>query len=94
MELRRLEFEYVGLPRWVPGGKGGGFVELSRLREGAWVPRAWALWAPQPVRSQGSSNLRLHGWVETGGRVTAVRTAGGDLDSASTRELLGTPATR
>lgn len=94
MELRRLEFEYVGLPRWVPRGKAGGFVELSRLREGAWVPRAWALRAPQPVRSQGSSKLRLHGWVETGGRVTAVRTARGDPDSASTRELLGTPATR
>ena len=94
MELRRLEFEYVGLPRWIPKGKAGGFVELSRLRDGAWVPRAWALRAPQAVRSQGSSQLRLHGWVETGGRVTAVRTAQGGLDSASTRELLGLPAPR
>jgi Carboxypeptidase regulatory-like domain len=88
MELRRLDFEYVALPRWVPKGKAGGFVELRRLREGAWVPRAWLLRAPQPVRSAGSSRLRLKGWVETGGRVTAVRTAEGGLDSASTLELL------
>jgi hypothetical protein len=94
MELRRLEFEYVGLPRWVPKDKAGGFVELRRLREGAWIPRAWALRAPQVVRSPGSSRLRLLGWIETGGQVTAVRSAKGDLDSASTRELLGAPGER
>ena len=94
MELRRLEFEYVGLPRWVPKGKAGGFVELRRLREGAWVPRAWRLRAPQAVRSAGSSRLRLRGWLETGGRVTAVRTADGQLDSVSTAELLREPQAR
>ena len=88
MELRRLEFAYVGLPSWVPKGKAGGFVELRRLREGAWVPRAWQLRAPQAVRSAGSSRLRLKRWLESGGRVTAVRTADGALDSASTAELL------
>ena len=87
MELRRLEFEYVGLPRWVPKGKAGGFVELRRLREGG-VPRSWRLRAPQAVRSTGSSRLRLKRWLETGGRVTAVRTADGALDSVSTAELL------
>jgi hypothetical protein len=94
MELRRLEFEYVGLPRWVPKGKAGGFVELRRLREGAWVPRTWQLRAPQAVRSAGSSRLRLKGWLETGGRVTAVRTAEGHLDSATTEELLRAPEAR
>lgn len=94
LELRRLAFEYVGLPRWVPKDKAGGFIELRRLREGAWIPRAWSLRARQAVRSPGISNLRLDGWVETGGRVTAVRTAKGDLDFASTRELLGAPAER
>jgi hypothetical protein len=94
MELRRLEFEYVELPRWVPKGKAGGFVELRRLREGAWIPRAWALRAPKAVRSLGRSSLRLHGWVEAGGQVTAVRTPQGDLDSASTKELLGAPGER
>jgi hypothetical protein len=88
MELRRLEFEYVGLPRWVPKGKAGGFVELRRLREGAWVPRSWQLRAPQAARRAGSSKLRLNRWLETGGQVTAVRTAQGDLDSAATAELL------
>lgn len=88
MELRRLEFEYVGLPRWVPKGRAGGFVELRRLRTGAWVPRSWRLRAPQAVRSAGSSRLRLMRWLETGGRVTAVRTADGALDSVSTAELL------
>ena len=91
MELRRLEFEYVGLPRWVPKGQAGGVVELRRLAEGAWVPRAWRLRAPQAVRTVGSSRLRLKGWLETGGRVTAVRTADGELDSVSTAELLRAP---
>lgn len=94
MELRRLEFEYVGLPRWVPKGEAGGFVELRRLREGAWVPRAWALRAPRAVRSAGSSRLKLLDWLETGGRVTAVRTAEGGVDSAATAELLGDPVAR
>jgi Carboxypeptidase regulatory-like domain len=88
MELRRLEFEYVGLPRWVPKGKAGGFVELRRLPDGAWVPRSWALRAPHASRTRGSSWLKLRGWLETGGQVTAVRDAKGALDSASTRELL------
>ena len=71
----------------------GGFVLAAGksgryLRDGAWVPRAWLLRAPQALRSAGSSRLRLKGWVETGGRVTAVRTAEGALDSASTSELL------
>jgi hypothetical protein len=88
MELRQLDFEYVALPRWVPKGEAGGFVELRRLPGGAWVPRAWQLRAPLAVRSAGSSRLRHNGWLETGGRVTAVRTAGGEPDSASTLELL------
>jgi hypothetical protein len=94
MELRSLEFEYVGLPEWVPKGKAGGAVELRRLREGAWVPRAWRLRAPVAVRSRGSSFLRLKGWLETGGRVTAVRTPRGDIDSTATGELLGPSAGR
>jgi hypothetical protein len=88
MELRRLEFEYVGLPRWVPKGQAGGFIELRRLREGAWVPRAWELRAPQAMRQAGSSRLKLRGWLATGGRVTAVRAADGKPDSAATAELL------
>jgi hypothetical protein len=88
LELRRLEFEYVGLPRWIPKGKAGGFVELSRLRSGAWVPRAWALRAPLPVRAAGSATLKVGGWLETGGHVIAVRTPRGELDSAATRQLL------
>ena len=94
MELRRLEFEYVSLPRWVPKGKAGGFVELRRLPGGAWVPRAWALRAPQAVRPRGGATLKLRRWLETGGRVTAVRTPDGNVDMAATRELLGAPATR
>jgi hypothetical protein len=91
MELRRLDFDYVGLPGWVPKGKAGGFVELRRLREGAWVPRAWQLRAPQAVRTAGSSKLRLKGWLESGGRVTSVRAPNGEVDSASTAELLSAP---
>lgn len=94
MELRRLEFQYVNLPRWVPSGKAGGLVELRRLREGAWVPRAWQLRAPLASRTAGSTRLRHRGWLETGGRVVVVRTAEGQVDSASTAELVGSVESR
>jgi hypothetical protein len=88
LELRRFDFTYVGLPRWVPRGKAGGMVRVQRLRGGAWVPRDWRIRAPVPAIAEGRAGARLHGWMEAGGRVTAVRGAGGELDTALTSELL------
>ena len=91
LELRRMAFEYVGLPRWVPRDVAGGEVRLKRLGAGAWVPTMWYLRAPLPTRSGRTSKLTLQGWMETGGRVTAVHTARGLPDSALTAELLTPP---
>ncbi len=91
LELRRMTFEYIGLPRWVPRDVAGGEVELRRLRQGAWVPTTWYLRAPLPSRSRWTSKVTLRGWMETGGRVTAVHTAKGVLDSTLTAELLTSP---
>lgn len=88
LELTRVEFEYVGLPRWVPRHTAGGAVDLRRLPSGAWVPYAWRLMAPLPGREPGRPQLTLVGWVETGGRVTAVRRPTGEIDTAFTAELL------
>jgi hypothetical protein len=90
LELRGFEFGYVGLPRWVPRGKAGRMVWVQRLRGGAWVPYAWRIRAPIPIMTLGRSEPRLDGWAEAGGRVTAVRGPGGDVDLALTRELLET----
>ena len=88
LELRSLAFEYLGLPRWVPKGGAGGELRLRRLPGGAWVPYTWTLRAPVPVRVPGRSRLRLHGWMESGGRVTAVHGSDGRIDSALTAALL------
>lgn len=94
LELRSLGFEYVGLPRWVPDGKAGGELRLSRLPGGAWVPYGWYLRAPVPRTTPGRTQPRLHGWVETGGRVTTVRGKDGRVDSALTAALLGAERSR
>jgi hypothetical protein len=89
LELRRIEFVYVHLPRWVPAGRAGGAVHLRRLRTGAWVPFAWWMRAPVPRVAVDRPQPRVDGWVETGGWVRSVRGPGGQVDSAMTREVLG-----
>jgi len=91
LELRALVFEYVGLPGWVPKGAAGGELQLRRLPGGAWVPYVWQLRAPVPIQIPGRARLRLHGWLGTGGRVTAVRGGDGRVDPALTSALLDQP---
>jgi hypothetical protein len=89
LELRRIEFAYVNLPRWIPRERAGGEVRLRRLRSGAWVPYAWRVRAPVPRLVVGRAQPKVDAWVETGGWVRSVRGAGGRVDSAMTREILG-----
>jgi hypothetical protein len=89
LELRRIEFTYVRLPRWVPEAHAGGEVRLRRLGNGAWVPYAWRMRAPIPQLARGRTQPRLEGWMETGGWVRSVRGADGRIDSSLTRELVG-----
>jgi hypothetical protein len=89
LELRRIEFVYVNLPRWVPRERAGGDVRLRRLRSGAWVPYAWRVRAPVPRVVVGRATPRIDSWVEMGGWVRSVRGPSGQVDSALTREVLG-----
>lgn len=89
LELRSIEFTYVGLPHWIPREQAGGEVRLRRLRSGAWVPYAWRVRAPVPRLMVGRAQPKLEAWVETGGWVRSVRGAAGRVDSAMTREILG-----
>ena len=89
LELRRIEFVYVNLPRWVPRERAGGEVRLRRLRSGAWVPYAWRVRAPVPRLVVGRAQPMIDAWLETGGWVRSVRGPAGRVDSAMTREILG-----
>jgi hypothetical protein len=87
LELQRISFRYVNLPRWVPRERAGGDVRLRRLHTGAWVPYAWRMRAPVPKLMGGGSQPMVDSWVETGGWVRSVRGPGGEVDSGLTTEL-------
>jgi hypothetical protein len=87
LELKRISFSYVNLPRWVPRERAGGDVRLRRLHTGAWVPYAWRMRAPVPRLLGGGSQPKVDSWVETGGQVRSVRGPAGEVDSGLTREL-------
>ncbi len=75
LTLRRLTFEYVGLPRWVPSRGAGGEVTFERLPDGLWVTRNWRLRAPiQELRRVigAPRGATFGGWVEVGGRVVEI----------------------
>jgi hypothetical protein len=75
LALRRLSFEYVGLPRWVPTTGAGGEVSFERLPDGLWVTRSWRLRAPiQELRRVigAPRGATFGGWVEVGGRVVEI----------------------
>lgn len=75
LALRRLTFEYVGLPRWVPSNEAGGEVTFERLPDGLWVTRRWRLRAPiQTLRRVigAPRSPSFGGWVEVGGRVVEI----------------------
>lgn len=75
LALRRLTFEYVGLPKWVPPGGAGGEVTFERLADGLWVTRSWRLRAPIEERRRVlGAGLRptFGGWAEIGGRVVEI----------------------
>ncbi|MBW3660712.1 MAG: carboxypeptidase-like regulatory domain-containing protein [Gemmatimonadetes bacterium] len=91
-ELRRLDFDYVGLPRDLRFDVAGGRVEFERVPTGEWIVRRW--WIRMPIvgvsartvasemRMDASRNRpRLLGIEEEGGEVVAssraVRRAAG-----------------
>ncbi len=50
-KLERLEFGYVGLPRYLETANPGGSLAFAQLADGAWIVQAWELRMPRPVRA-------------------------------------------
>lgn len=73
LRLRRIEWHYVGLPRWVPTNDAGGWLRFQRLDSGAWLPVEWHLRAPIAGLDDTGHPWRLAGWAHFGGRAVGVR---------------------
>ena len=80
-ELRWLEYRYVNIPPEADTGLVGGFVEFRRMDDGTWIVPEWWIRMPLLVRDRdfsGNIRTRVDGYRQTGGRVTEVRSAGGE----------------
>ena len=73
LELRRIEWDYVRLPRWVTTEGAGGALTLARLSTGVYLPSQWWLRGPVPVVNPRREPVGLWGWSESGGRMVPNR---------------------
>jgi len=73
LQLRRIEWHYTGLPRWIPTDDAGGWLGFQRLASGAWLPVDWQLRAPIAGLDEQGHPWRLAGWAYFGGRAVGVR---------------------
>ena len=73
-ELRRIDFEYVGISLRAPADSIGGSVTFRHLASGAWIVSAWALRMPRfRVVDLRSAYTVLDGYIEVGGTASVVR---------------------
>jgi len=79
LELRRVEWRYVGLPYWVSREGSGGAMMFDRLPSGVYLPVQWWARAPVPLVGQGRglggqlrTTVALWGWKEGGGRLVPL----------------------
>lgn len=78
LELRRLQFRYVNVPRQYEDADAGGDLEFLRLRNGNWVISRWQIRMPtafKAPRTDSYGNLSARPTA----RATEVKTTGGDL---------------
>ncbi len=59
--LRRLEWRYRNVSRWVRSGRPEGYVEFAELPDGAWFIRRWMLRAPVARVFVGRPDTLLYG---------------------------------
>lgn len=78
-ELRRLTFEYVGLPDHIRRFGASGEVDFERMETGIWIITRWWIRAPIVASRRGSRSYRLLGFREYGGTVTSAQTIDSDL---------------
>lgn len=85
-ELRRLEYEYVSLPREITGTPAGGTVEFLRLSTGAWLVNRWSIRMPRPTTyvDHGVAGLNIGGGTRSTQttrttRITSMEVASGRI---------------
>jgi hypothetical protein len=49
-KLERIDFGYVGLPRYLDVANPGGSMRFAQLSDGSWIVQAWELRMPRPVQ--------------------------------------------
>lgn len=78
LELKRLQFRYVHIPRQYMDADAGGELEFLKLGNGTWVISRWRISMPTAFRTTGANSYgNLTGRPEP--RATEVKTTGGDL---------------
>ena len=78
LELRRVQFRYVNIPRQYEEADAGGELEFLKLENGSWVISRWQIRMPTAFRTARSDSYgNLSGRPEA--RATEVKTTGGDL---------------
>lgn len=93
-ELRRLEYRYTGLGRWISTERVGGEVDFKRLANGSLIISGWRMIAPVPrvgplepgeiaepevVRLFGPHKVKLVEFLEQEGRVEEARAEDGTM---------------
>jgi hypothetical protein len=73
LELRRIEWSYVRLPRWVTAEGAGGALTLERMSTGVYLPSRWWMRGPVPEVNERHEPVRLWGWSEVVGRLVLGR---------------------
>jgi hypothetical protein len=76
--LQTLEFRYTRLGRWAPAERTGGSIQFASLPSGAWFIRDWRVRAPIARLTGVRRDTVLFGYLERGGRVVDVLSAGGE----------------
>ncbi|MGH7476922.1 MAG: carboxypeptidase regulatory-like domain-containing protein [Longimicrobiales bacterium] len=96
-ELRRLEFEYLGLPRRGSRLELGGEIQFAKLDNGAWIVGRWNLRIPRYAIVDGMTTRDVARVREAGGEVRNVFLGGNRRSITAAGTLQGrllTPAGR
>ena len=69
LELQRIDWRYVGLPRRAARDGGGGAMTLARQTSGLYLPQEWWMRWPVLVVDGHTNEVEVLCWREEGGRI-------------------------
>ena len=73
LSLHAMTFNHINLPAWMPEEAAGGEMQFSRMANGLWVTRNWAIWAPiAGFAWGGDGGVSIAGLAEVRGYVTRI----------------------